>query len=558
MSLRVVLSLVSGLTAGTVFAAPTLESFATAEEIKDAVLSPDGRYLAVISTHEAKRIVFVRDLQGGDQMVPAMTSNMDADIDIKWCRFANATRLLCGFGGSVKFRTLMTPSSALAAVDVDGKNLSQLMSSDTRRFTAADERIFDRMGSDPNKVLVRTGTGGLTDSPLQTYLFEVDVATGKSTQVKQTLDNRELWTLYTDGVGNFRLADGYGLHKRDYYSDGTGTSFTMELRSSDPQALFATVDGKEWRKLEKASAFSKTNPLARLAVNPATGRAYGFADYQGRKALWEFDLDDKEAPRVGFAHPKVDVGDVVTDGAGRVIGVTYETDRPAVQYIDEKLIAIVRGVNKGLPDTFNSIRSMSADGKKLVIAARSDVEAGRFFLFDVTSGKLSPIGAVYPQLDAKQLARMRPVEYAAKDGAKIPAYLTTPADGRTEKLPLIVMPHEGSDRSSWEFDALTQFLAARGYAVLAMNYRGSSGYGKEWRNAGKDDWSGVVYSDMTDAARWAVAEGIADPQRVCAIGRGFGAYAALLGATRDADLYKCVASIGGFSDLSAYVNTMRG
>lgn len=145
---------------------------------------------------------------------------------------------------------------------------------------------------------------------------------------------------------------------------------------------------------------------------------------------------------------------------------------------------------------------------------------------------------------------MRAINYPAKDGTVIPGYLTVPLGARTENLPLVVMPHGGPiARDSWGFDPWVQFLASRGYAVLQMNFRGSDGYGSDWYWAAHQDWGGLSYSDITDGTRWAIAQGIADPKRICIVGASFGGYAALLGATRNSDLYRCAVSIAGVSDL---------
>jgi dipeptidyl aminopeptidase/acylaminoacyl peptidase len=145
---------------------------------------------------------------------------------------------------------------------------------------------------------------------------------------------------------------------------------------------------------------------------------------------------------------------------------------------------------------------------------------------------------------------MRSIEYPARDGVNIPGYLTVPPGVRAEHLPLIVMPHGGPiSRVSWQFSFLRQFLVSRGYAVLQMNFRGSSGYGADWFYAAHQDWGGLTYDDITDGAKWAVSAGIADPKRMCIVGWSFGGYAALLGAVRNSDLYRCSVSIAGVSDL---------
>jgi dipeptidyl aminopeptidase/acylaminoacyl peptidase len=207
-----------------------------------------------------------------------------------------------------------------------------------------------------------------------------------------------------------------------------------------------------------------------------------------------------------------------------------------------------------MPETFNVVAARSRDNKKFVVLGSNDREAGVYFLFDATTGQLSRLGRRYPELSDAQLPRMRTIEYPAADGTKIPGYLTSPLDMREEKLPLVVMPHGGPiARDSLRFDFLRLFLASRGYAVLQMNFRGSGGYGFDWQMAAHQDWGGLTYSDIVDGTRWAVAQGIADPKRICILGWSFGGYASLVGAERNGDLFKCSVSIAGVSDLSELI-----
>jgi dipeptidyl aminopeptidase/acylaminoacyl peptidase len=173
-------------------------------------------------------------------------------------------------------------------------------------------------------------------------------------------------------------------------------------------------------------------------------------------------------------------------------------------------------------------------------------------LLDATKGSLKLIGRAYPDLDPKTLPRMQSISFPATDGTTIPGYLTVPAGRGATHLPLIVMPHDGpAARDHWQFDFLRLFLASRGYAVLQVNFRGSSGYGSKWLTDAHQDLAGTSYSDITDGARWAIHQGIADPAHMCILGWGYGGYEALLGAVRNGDLYHCAVSIAGFSDLSA-------
>jgi dipeptidyl aminopeptidase/acylaminoacyl peptidase len=150
---------------------------------------------------------------------------------------------------------------------------------------------------------------------------------------------------------------------------------------------------------------------------------------------------------------------------------------------------------------------------------------------------------------------MNNILYKATDGTDIPGYLTVPTGAEKKNLPLIVLPHDGpAERDTWRFSYLRTFLASRGYAVLQMNYRGSSGFGGNWQNAAHQDWGGLTYSDIQDATRWAIAQGIADPKRICIMGSGFGGYAALLSAARNGDLYRCAVSVGGIADLQMQID----
>ena len=163
------------------------------------------------------------------------------------------------------------------------------------------------------------------------------------------------------------------------------------------------------------------------------------------------------------------------------------------------------------------------------------------------------LGSSYSDRDLSTFAPMRSISYPARDGTPIPAYLSTPT-GKTADLPLIVMPHGGPiARDSWGYFFLREFLVSRGYAVLQMNFRGSSGYGDDWFFAAHQDWGGLTYDDVVDGAKWAVQQKIADPRRMCIVGWSFGGYLALLGAQRNADLFRCSVDIAGISDLGLLI-----
>jgi dienelactone hydrolase len=359
-------------------------------------------------------------------------------------------------------------------------------------------------------------------------VFTLNVYNGmRNVRVRQ---NPPIRNFITDGTGEVRLGWGRTARLVTHY--------------------FARSAGDKWQALEKVDAIAQNRQLLPIGVARGKNIAYAIGENAGRTSLWTFDLDDQGAPEVLFSLPQVDLGSPLLTNDRRLMGIRYDLDRPAAFYNDESLRKTLEGINAQYAPRFNMAIDMTSDEKTLVLRSSSDVDAGTYYLFNKDEKKLKRLGVAYPELNQESLGTMKHITYKAADGAEVPGYLTVPNGVPAEKLPLVVLPHDGpAARDVWQFSYLRNFLANRGYAVLQMNYRGSAGYGQKWRADAKQDWGGVTYSDIADATRWAVAEGIADPKRICIAGSGFGGYAALLGAARNSDLYKCSISLGGFSDL---------
>jgi len=531
----------AGVLGSTAIAAPPpISAFARLEQVKSPALSPDGRYLLYISQSQGDRVAAVTDLTAAEPAAKVVLAvEKENEFDMTWCRWANDTRVLCAFQAAVKGRIRVGRQTRLVAVNADGSDMKLLRQDTLSTFSTDQDNVLDMTPDDPDTILVQTYDSSRGMPSIDSYpsVYELNIYTGQLR--KQTNDYRPIRAFYSDGQGNVRL--GRGL---------VGTTYKY----------YARLEGeKQWRALTKVEAFEATDAYVPIAVVPGTNSAYAFGPSGDRRGLYKIDLEDKAKPELIFEHPHVDVANAVRTADGRLIGVFYEVERPFAYFTDERLAGLMRSIRSIFPETFNVPVSASKDLKRMVIASRSDTEAGSFFLLDMETRKPTRIGRMYPELDPEQLPRMRYIEYKASDGVLIPAYLTAPAGVRAEKLPLIVMPHGGPrSRDSWRFDFLRHFLASRGYAVLQMNFRGSIGYGNKWFADAFQDWGGVTYSDIADGARWAAAAGVADPQRICIVGWSFGGYSALVGATRNPDLFKCAASIAGISDLVALRAGMRG
>ncbi len=512
---------------------PPIAAFARIPAIRSVAISPDGQWLLYISSHEDREILLTMPATGGEPP-KAVLGSEPGEFDLKWCGWANNQRILCGVAGTRTVGGVTFPISRLVAVNADGSKLKTLVQNSDNGTAQFQDEVLDWTPAEPNSVLIELDS----EHSGHPAVYELDVNTGR--QQIRVRSHPIIRSFATDGSGNVRLGMGY-----------SSNSTTLQY--------FARLDDtKKWLPLSKVDAFNSAGELTPLAVIPGTNRAFASGFFEGREALWEMDMSDQANPNLVFSHPLVDAAQPLLAPDRKLIGISYETDRPFVYYTDEDTRALMQSINKALPDTFNYITDYSLDRRTYVISASSDVDAQTYYLLQTDANKLSIIRKAYPELNPKTLGRMKSVSYKARDGVEIPGYLTAPLGVRAEKLPLIVMPHGGPvARDSWEFDFLRAFLVSRGYAVLQMNFRGSSGYGDAWYSEAHQDWGGLTYNDITDGTRWAIQQGIADPQRVCIVGWSFGGYAALLSAVRNGDLYRCSASIAGVSDLKDLLREAR-
>ncbi|HEY5759399.1 MAG TPA: S9 family peptidase [Steroidobacter sp.] len=512
---------------------PPIDAFARPPAIRNVAVSPDGKQLLLITgVDDAEALATMpADFSAGPKFVFASRSG---DYDLGWCSWANNKRILCSVTATVREAQILYGISRLVGVDADGANQKVLLQESEAGRSQYQDNILDWTPNAPDTVLMaldieRTGYPAI---------YEVNVNTGR--RALRSRDYYPIRRYATDGAGNVRF--GYGF-RRD--------SAVMEY--------FARMDNeKKWIPLAKVKVFGASDELTPIAVVPGTNRAFAQGTYEGREALWEMDLADQVEPKLVFSHPHVDAADPILTPDRKLLGIYYETDRPFVHYTDETMRAQVDVINRVLPNTFNYISDYSDDRKVYVVRSYSDIQGPTYYLLRAGDKKLYKIDTAYPELDPKTIGHMQSIAYKAQDGTEIPGYLTVPPGVRAEKLPLIVMPHGGPiSRDSWDFDFLRAFLVSRGYAVLQMNFRGSSGYGGDWFYAAHQDWGGLTYSDITDGTKWAIEKGVADPKRVCVVGWSFGGYAALLSAVRNGDLYRCSASIAGVSDLKDLLNESR-
>jgi dipeptidyl aminopeptidase/acylaminoacyl peptidase len=330
------------------------------------------------------------------------------------------------------------------------------------------------------------------------------------------------------------------------------------------QYLYRAPEGKEWELLWTHPLDDNANFSPVLFDRDDPDVAWVRSNHEGpTTGLYRYRFSTRTFIEKLFVNPEVDIDNVFLDPLERrVVGIRYTLAESKVHWFDPEVAALVEDVRQRIAARHLYVPSWSTDYRRVIFYGESPDLPGRYYLYDRATKDLKYFAYAYPKLENVPMAPMRATSYKARDGLEIPAYLSLPAGVTTARpqkpLPAIVMPHGGPGaRDFSSFDPLVQLFTNRGYAVLQMNYRGSSGYGSEFQAAGHREWGQAMQDDVTDGTRWLATEGIADPQRTCIVGWAYGGYAALMGAVKEPALYSCVVSIAGLSDLPAFINSWR-
>jgi dipeptidyl aminopeptidase/acylaminoacyl peptidase len=479
-------------------------------------LSPGGTHLGWLAPWERRLNVHVRDLRTGfERRVTHATAR-----DVPGWFWASDDRLVYArdSGGDENYR--------LYAVKADGSGAIDLTP-----FDGVKCDLVDDLDDEPDQVLFQMNRRDrrVFDA------WRADVATGEIRLVAENPGNVRRWI--TDGSGRIRAAAA---------TDGVSTSLLYRETEADPWRTVATHDFRD-----RLSPLRFTFDDRRLVVSSNVGR--------DRAAIFEYDPASAEHGAVIFEHPEVDVTGIAVSRQRQVLtAVSWETDRPEWHFLDEERHAQQEYLDAKLPGRLNRLRSHSRDETRWVVQSDGDRTQGSYHLLTWEEHgarrELTPLFDANPWLAEDDLSPMRPISYQSRDGLKIHGYLTVPAGVEPKNLPLVLNPHGGPwYRDSWGFNPEIQFLANRGAAVLQVNYRGSTGYGKAFWEASFGQWGLAMQDDLTDAVRWAVEQGIADPARVAIYGGSYGGYATLAGVTKEPELFACAVSYCGVSNIFTWL-----
>jgi dipeptidyl aminopeptidase/acylaminoacyl peptidase len=513
-------------------APPPIEQFFQNNAFGGAVLSPDGDFLAVrMSKPERRDFLAVIDLNSRSAKVVAEYH----DADVGAFRWVNDTRLVYNVRDQTHASGNQNFVPGLFAVDRDGGRQVQLAAIRGRSSAPQPWNTFllDQPGSqDSEWIYVERPLYDDYGKYFGTRLRRLNTLSGVA-QVAPEPDV-EVSSYMLDASGQPRLA--------------------VRVAGLDTILYYLQPDTGKWRELARFDQYKDfKNAIEPLGFG-SDGTLYVIANGDDDVAsLRTLDLATGKVSRDALvATPGYDfAGKLIQDK--RLLGVRLTTDARATVWFDPAMKAMQAAVDRALPGTVNLISVPARSGAPWVLVeSYSDVQPSWFRLYDTRSGVLDTIGASFPDIDPARMGRQEPIRFAARDGLEIPGLLTLPPGSRRKNLPMVVLVHGGPwvRGNSWGWDAQSQFLASRGYAVLEVEFRGSTGFGAKHFEAGLKQWGLAMQSDVADGARWAIAKGYADPHRICIAGASYGGYAALMGLVIDPELYRCGIEWLGVTDIN--------
>lgn len=513
---------------------PSVESLFAQAAISEMAISPDGDYVAMLSRgREKQRSLVVMNL--ADMEPKVLMSSPQYDIsDVHW---VNDQRLVFSTDDHDIAQGDYFKRPGLFAINRDGSHALTLvpMGEDQDRGAARklDLRFVDVDGSTGSNFIyaVREVYTNLWDFKALN-LIKVDTLTGRQTDVERPGDTVD-WIIDERGVPRMSVT-----------------------QSQDKSAVFyLSPTDLKWQKIEEFSTYTGTD-FDPMGFDGA-GNLYVVANNKSdTSSLYRYDLAGKklqDKPLVSIEGYDFS-GRLVVDGAsGKLVGVRYLSDAWSTVWLDEAHRKVQQAVDTQLPATTNALFfAHNGQMDKVLVAASSDILPRTYLLYDVKEGHLTELGKSHPEIDPKQMSHQTMVHYAARDGLQIPAYLTMPRGAPKKNLPMVLMVHGGpyTRGNVWGWNPETQFLASRGYVVLEPEFRGSTGFGQKFARAGWKQWGLAMQDDVADAAKWAIAQGIADPKRICIAGASYGGYATLMGLAKDPDLFRCGVDWVGVTDIN--------
>lgn len=507
-----------------------LSAFANLPLVAGVELTPDGQRYAALMNSGDHTVLVTRELVGGGPIRPLLKTD-NKEFRFAWLKWASNERLVVSVHYPSQRGWTQVGETRLFSLKPDGTGLVNLVRRSAFRYAGRpaqfQDRVIDWLPEDGQHVLLQLDEDG-NQAP---SVFRVHLETGRRTIVHTGRGGVDTWI--TDQAHRVRVGVGF---------DGRHTT----IQVCDP-------DGKNWRQAWRFGLFEGQD-VEPLGFGTDPNLLYVLADHEGRQAAFEVNLAEPALPRrLLLSDPVFDVGGSLMRApqTGEVIGIRGGLMGDSAEGIwHPGYKALQAGIDRALPGRANTLLQFSADGARYLLHSIGNGEPGQYLVGQRKDGTLSVLADTYPGLAEATLPRKTAHVARARDGIELPVILTLPQGREPKRLPTVLLPHGGPiSEDTMEFDPWVQFLADRGYAVLQVNFRGSSGFGHSHMQAGLKRWGLEMQDDLSDALQWLIQRGTADPARVCIVGGSYGGYAALMGVAKTPELYRCAVSFAGVTDL---------
>ena len=478
-------------------------------------ISPNGTMLAYLAPVENRLNIFVQKI--GEDKAAKITNVTDRDISGYFWKNDNTLIYVRDFGGDENFH--------LFAASTDGSN-----EKDLTPFKDVRVSITDPLDDFPNEVLVEMNK----ENPEVFDVYRLNLTTGDLKMVAKNPGNISGWV--TDHTGAIRVA---------MTTDGVESG--LMVRKSENED-FKTIIATDFRQTVSPLFFSFDNK--ELFVSSNINR--------DKQAIVAIDLETGKEVREIYEDPNVDVSDLSYSKKRKVLTmIGIENDKYEYKFLDPTTEKMYAYLTKELPGYRIAITSHNKAEDRFLVRTYSDRSLGAYYLYDAARNTLTKLHEISPWINENDMCEMKPITYKTRDGKMIHGYLTLPKTKNALNLPVVINPHGGPwARDSWGWNPEVQFLANRGFAVLQMNFRGSTGYGRQFWESSFKQWGQTMQNDISDGVDYLITSGIADKKRIAIYGASYGGYATLAGITYTPNLYACAVDYVGVSNLFTFMKTI--
>lgn len=541
------LVLASLIPAHLAWPAPGVFAFVHDPEVLDAELSPDGKHLAMVVYDGSRRVVVVRNVETPD--MPIVGAFAENTLRPEWLYWGNNDRLLVSLSlpryldqvreaktreGNLFDIKKHLRMFRMAAFDKDMSNMTVLINQRALRWNVSLSWLTNFLPQDPDHVLMTIWRNAKWN------LFKVNINSGEFEFVVKGSARTFQFLSDEDGKPRYRI---------DYRERSNTTEF-FELNDEDDWELVDTIHLSED---DQDSMFGNSLSLAGQVGDNLVYRKLN--EDTGFYEFVEVDRDTKEQHTL-FSLDDQDVYDLlVEDRSDELIGYRVEKDYRRDVYLDEAKQKLYDAIAAQVGNYNFEVPGLDPAAQRALVRVRGADDPLSYHLWDFETQELTFLANAHNDLARQNLSMPAMTTYVARDGTKLRAYILLPESFEPGKAyPTIILPHGGPQaRSRSDFDYFAQFLSTRGYIVVQPNFRGSTGYGWEFEKAGYKQWGGVMQDDLTDAVSFMVRKGYTDPEKVCIVGTSYGGYAALMGAIKTPDLFKCAVSLNGVTHLTRQI-----